>query len=307
MDPQKTGLGWLITAAILWGTLGISVRGWQSLQDTSGVMVGFWRLTLAVPLLWGWLLRSRAWRPIQGSHWLWLGLYALMMAGYQITTVEAIARVGVAVAILLAICLSPVVVVILAVLFLGEKLTRRVLLGGLLAITGAACLVNWDPDITFHPLGILFGLGSALCYGVIILCSRRVAGSYHPIQVLSISFSLSALLLLPFLFTAADELPNSWLAWGYALYMALVPTVLAYACFLKGIQYSTATLASLVTLLEPLIATLFAWILFGESLSLWSGLGGMLLVSSVVWMQQPSATQSPASSDQYKEPLTIRS
>jgi len=151
LDPRQTGLGWLIVAAILWGSLGLSVRGWQGLQDISGVMVGFWRLALSVPLLWGWLLRFRTWRPIQGSHGLWLGLYGLMMACYQITTVEAIARVGVAVAMLLAICLSPVVVVLLAALIFGEKLTRPVFLGGLMAITGATCLVNWDLDGTFHP------------------------------------------------------------------------------------------------------------------------------------------------------------
>jgi len=130
-----------------------------------------------------------------------------------------------------------------------------------------------------------------VCYGVIVICSRRLAGHYHPMQVLCVSFSLAALILTPFFFSAGFDLPNSWLTWGYALYMAVVPTVLAYMCFLRGIQHSTATIASLVTLLEPLIATIFAWILFGESLSLWSGLGAVLLIISVMWIQRPNPAE----------------
>ncbi|MEN9204173.1 MAG: EamA family transporter [Thermostichales cyanobacterium BF4_bins_65] len=278
-------LPWLLAAALLWGSLGLGVRAWQSIQTVSGVMVGFWRLSLAVPFLWIWLLRSRAWRPIQGCHRLWLALYGLMMALYQITTVGAIARVGVAVAILLAICLAPVVVVILSGLMLQETITLPVLLGVVTAITGAALVVDWDPQTQVNGLGIVLGLGSAICYGVIVLCSRRLAGHYHPIQVLSLSFTIAAAFLTPFFIAQGSPWPNSGLAWVLVGYIALVPTVLAYACFLQGIQHSSATLASITTLLEPLIATLFAWILFGESLSFWSGLGAVLLLSSIFWLQ----------------------
>ncbi|GAB4215160.1 MAG: EamA family transporter [Synechococcales cyanobacterium] len=282
------GLIWLILAAILWGTVGVSIRGWQTVQSVGGITIGFWRMGLAAPILWGLIGVGHLAKPVQRQHWPWLGLYGLMMALYQLTTVEAISRVGVTVAILLAICLSPLFVVGLATLWLGERLTRRVALGGVMAMAGALCLVDFAESQAGslgggeRILGMVLAVGSAFCYGVIVLCSRRLAADYHPLQTLGVSFSLSALILGTLVGFQGWQTPDSLATWGYALYLAGIPTVLAYVVFLWGMRSSTATVGSIMTLLEPLVATLLAAVIFGETLQPWSGLGAGLLLGSVL-------------------------
>jgi DME family drug/metabolite transporter len=70
--------------------------------------------------------------------------------------------------------------------------------------------------------------------------------------------------------------------WVLLLYLGLVPTVLAYVLFLEGIRHTTATAASITTLLEPLTSTLLAWLFFKEQLGVFGLLGAMLLLGAIV-------------------------
>jgi DME family drug/metabolite transporter len=60
-----------------------------------------------------------------------------------------------------------------------------------------------------------------------------------------------------------------------------VPTALAYVCFLAGMRHTTATVATIATLIEPLTSTTLAWLLFGERLGPLGLLGGALLLGAI--------------------------
>jgi len=60
-----------------------------------------------------------------------------------------------------------------------------------------------------------------------------------------------------------------------------VPTALAYGLFLTGMRATPATVASIATLLEPLTATLLAWVLFGERLGPLGLAGTALLLTAM--------------------------
>ncbi|MDX2270802.1 MAG: EamA family transporter [Cyanobacteriota bacterium] len=306
-SPDKTqaqqwlGLSLLVLPALLWGTVGVSIRWLYGLADTNALSIGFWRMGIAAPLLLGsayWLVGKRFWQ-VQGSHlWLML-LHGGMMALYQVCTFAAIGRVGVAVAILLALCLAPVVVAILSSFWLRERLTATVAMAGGLAVLGSALLVNVPPT-SLHlggefALGVGLACAAAFCYAVVVLVSRLLAQHYHPLHTLSISFSLSAVILLPFALATQLVVSYSPLGWGVLVYLGVITTVVAYGLFLSGIRYATATVASVVTLLEPLMATLLAWLFFAEQLSQKGWIGALLLLLAVVLLYQPSASQARSS------------
>ena len=69
--------------------------------------------------------------------------------------------------------------------------------------------------------------------------------------------------------------------WALLLYLGLVPTALAYVLFLSGIRQITATVASIVTLVEPLTSTMLAWLLFGEQLGPLGVFGAALLLGAI--------------------------
>lgn len=71
------------------------------------------------------------------------------------------------------------------------------------------------------------------------------------------------------------------MCWVLLVYLGLIPTALAYVLFFGGLRYTTATTASIATLLEPLTSTALAWLLFGERLGPLGLLGAVLLLGAI--------------------------
>ena len=280
------GLLLIVLAAVLWGTVGVAIKALYGLADTNPLSIGFFRLAIAVPaLFWAcWLtLGVRMFRVAWRDLALML-LLGAMMALYQVCYFGAIAQVGVGIAVLITLCIAPVLVALLSLWLFREKLTPKLILALTFALIGTALFVDFQPHAGAQGnavIGVLLALGSAFGYAVITLCSRTLARRYHPLQSLSIGFGTGAMILLPF--AIANGVVNyPIVGWVLLLYLGLVPTVLAYVLFLSGMRYTTATVASITTLLEPMTSTLLAWLFFKEQLTLLGLLGGILLLGAIV-------------------------
>jgi DME family drug/metabolite transporter len=100
-----------------------------------------------------------------------------------------------------------------------------------------------------------------------------------PFSVAALTFSVSALSLTPVL---AMERPSATpVAWLWLLYLGVVPTALSYVLYAIGLRTTPVTAAGVLTLVEPLTATLLGVLLFGERLGLLGTLGALLLLSAV--------------------------
>jgi DME family drug/metabolite transporter len=278
----------IVVAALLWGTVGIATRTLYGIADTNALSIGFFRLALSVPPLLvacRWALGPGFLRVRNRRD---LGLMALMgamMALYQVCYFAAIAQVGVAIAVLVTLCTAPVLVAVLSALLLRERLRLATLVALGLALGGTALLVlgQEKPVVAGgNPvLGVALAMISTLGYAVVTLCSRSLAGRYHPLQPITVGFGIGALTLLPFALATGLALHYSPAGWALLLHLGLVPTAFAYSLFLYGMRTSSATIASIVTLLEPLTSTLLAWWLFGERLGPYGLVGGLLMVGAI--------------------------
>jgi len=83
--------------------------------------------------------------------------------------------------------------------------------------------------------------------------------------------------------------------WLLLLHLGLLPTALAYVLFLFAMRHTSATVASIVTLLEPLTSTVLAWALFGEQLGP-LGLPGALLLLGAIGLLYRAREQAPVAS-----------
>jgi DME family drug/metabolite transporter len=287
----RHGLPLIIIAAALWGTVGVATRAIYGLAETNALSIGLFRLAIAAPVLWVacWgALGRRALRVARRDLALML-LMGAVTALYQVCYFAAIARVGVAIAVLVTLCTAPVLVALLSAALLRERLGAPVLAALLCALVGTVLLVDvGEVGRARGQLlpGLLLSLGSAFGYAVITLCSRALAGRYHPLQPITIGFTAGAIMLLPFALVAGLVVTYPTQGWALLLYLALVPTALAYGFFLAGIRSTTATAASIVTLVEPLISTALAWLLFGERLSPLALVGALLLLGAIVLLQR---------------------
>lgn len=281
----------VLLAAVLWGTVGVASHLLGGLEALSPLVIGFFRLGLAVPLLalWCWWRLGAGMFRFPGRDRPRIAGVGLAMAAYQACYFQAVADIGVALATLITICSAPVIVGGLATLTLGERVTRPVLVALVLGLAGAALLIGAPLPEGARPAGVAWACGSAASYAGFVLLSRSLAARHDPGKIIVTGFGAGAVILLPLALMAGAD-PADWggPVWAVLLYIGLVPTGLAYLLYFRGMKTTAATPASLLTLSEPLTAALLAFALFGERLGP-AALAGtaLLLVTMVILMRAP--------------------
>jgi DME family drug/metabolite transporter len=284
---SRNGLLLIMLAAVMWGTVGITTKTLYGLSATNPLSIGFFRLALSLPVLFAvcWATQKRQMFNVAGRDLALMLLIGMMTALYQVCYFGAIERIGVAVATLVTLCTAPVMVAVISVFITKQRPSVYVLLALAGALAGTAILVGFQENAgerSVDTSGILLALGSALGYSIVTLATRKLAGRYHPFQSIAISFSFGAVILFIFALAQGIVLSYTPIGWTLLLYLGTIPTALAYVLFIAGMRSTTATVASISTLLEPLVATILAWLIFGERFSPMGFVGVALLSGSLV-------------------------
>lgn len=177
--------------------------------------------------------------------------------------------------------LSPVYVVLIAAILFREKVTRRKLLGMVLAIIGVIMVSGViDAGITFTALGLAAGLLSGLFYGMTSISTKISIGrGYKGLTITFYAVLITALTTAPFAnwdvvaaYTAAAPLSHMLLMIAHALVGAALP----YLMLNVSLKHIEAGRASILTSSEPVSAMLFGAFVFGEKLTAIS-LAGMAI------------------------------
>jgi len=321
---RQRDLAAIAAAAALWGTSGATGQLLADHSDLSPLAVGFLRCALAAVILTGLRAASRPvwvrsprhaqeYAPSQGlrvaaggprgSHTWWRGgvaradLARVLAVGaglalYQSCYFAAVARAGVSVATLVTLGLAPVLVAVTSALLGHERPDRGVLIALLVALAGLALLVSsrggTAADGGASAVGSLLAAGSAAGYAGVTLVSRSLAGRVEASDLTLTGFAVAAVLLAPLALAGGLALPSAPTTWGLLLYLGAVPTALAYRLFFAGLRTIRPTVASILTLVEPLTANLLAAIALNERLSPAGLLGGGLLLAAVVVLARPA-------------------
>ncbi|MFF7366161.1 DMT family transporter [Streptomyces tricolor] len=220
----------------------------------------------------------------------------LGLAVFQTAYFAAVASTGLAVATVVTLGAGPVLIALGARLLLGERLGA----GGVAAVAGAlaglAVLTFGGSAATVRPAGVLLALASAAGYGVMTLLTRwwgRGGGTDAAGTTVG-AFAVTSLCLLPF---AVHEglLPHTahparllWLL----LYIAAVPTALAYALYFAGAAVVRSAIVSVIMLLEPVTAAVLAVVLLGERLTPATVAGTLLMLGAVTGLAVSEARRA---------------
>jgi drug/metabolite transporter, DME family len=296
------GLLLVAIAASAWGTTGATMTLLAREAAASPLLVGWSRLAVAAPALVLAALLAGPAAPRDPARRRWpssrdLALCAalgLAMAAYQLCFFHAVTVIGVAAAALLAICSAPLLIAILAALFLGERLTPRVRLSLGMAVAGTALLVvgprGLGEGAGHFGLGTLLALGAGVSYAVYAVAAKGLLARVRPLAVSAVTFALAALFLAPALLLESTPAAAAIAAgWPLFLYLGLGPTAIAYALFTAGLNRVPATAAGIVSLLEPLTATTLGLLVFGERLGVLGVTGAALLLAALALLAAPTA------------------
>lgn len=306
MDTPRfsfAGLWQVGAAAVLWGTIGIATQAIYSTETTNSLFINLMRMLLATPIL-----LIACWRTLgRGMFTIPRRDLALMLFAGAILAIShacyfaAIRYAGVTIATMLTICIAPVIVSLVSIALKTEPMSARLGVALAAALTGSILLVGLNeesPRYANLPLGVLFAVLAAATYGGMILCGRRLAGRYHPLQTTALMFVAGSVLLLVANAASGMTLPRTGSVWLIILYLAVIPTALAYRLFHGGLRTIPATTASIVSMLDPVVAALLAWALFDETLSLAAVSGAALLLVSIgllSWTTEAKAIPAEAS------------
>ena len=223
-------------------------------------------VVLALAMRHGPAMRTAVRRP-------WVYPAGLGQAGFQVCFLAAVEQIGVATGTLVAIGCTPI-----AAGLMTRQVTRTWLGATALSGLGLVLLVGGDAA-GVDPPGLLTALGASVSYATYIVASRHlVAEGTAGLGVLAVIFAVSGVLLAPMLlFTDPGQL---WTGGGITtvLYLALVPTVLAYALFNAGLHGVSASTAATLGLTEPVVAAVLGVVVLGERLGVTGDAGAALVL-----------------------------
>lgn len=288
------GLVLVCLAAVSWGTTG-SVMALLAREGTpSPLLVGWARMAAAAPCL---LVALALVRPAAAARGEWrprdrakAALLGAAMAAYQVCYFWAVARTGVALTALLAICLAPLMIAAGAALTLKERPSPATLAALLLAVAGTAMILAGPRADGVAPPGSTAGtfaagafaaLGAGLSYAVYAVTAKGLLRRAAPLPLAALTFTLAALLLTPVLALERGAAAQLVAGWPLLLYLGVVPTAAAYVVFGEGLRRVTVTTAGIATLLEPLTAAALGVLLFGERLGTVGWAGAALLLGAL--------------------------
>jgi len=182
---------------------------------------------------------------------------------------------------------SPVFVAFLSYLFLKEKLTWLKLSGILLAGLGVIFLVSKGElgNIKFiSSRGDLLVLLSSLTWAIYSITSKKLLETYSATLITLYSLLLVCILVLPFNLNQksfASIIGLSKTGWLAILYLGIFCSGIAYLFWSKALKQQDATKVSVYLYLEPLVALFGAGLILKEAITLWTVLGGVLIILGV--------------------------
>lgn len=283
------GVAFISLSAMLWGTVGIATQAVYHQSELNAVTVGFYRLALAFPVVAVvcWKVVGKQIFKVQRQHYLKMASIGAMLAIYQVCYFAAVGYIGVAFATLITLCTAPVVVSLASVTFLKEPLTRSIIKALFCALSGTALLIGFPEGAVVQSsllLGVSLSLGSAVGYAIVAMLGRSIATECHPIHSTTVSFGVGAIFLFPMAASSCFSVQYTTEIMGLLLYIGLIPTAVAYTLFFLGIRGVKASTASILTMIEPLTATILAWFIFDERLAVSGMAGAILLLLSIVFL-----------------------
>jgi drug/metabolite transporter (DMT)-like permease len=206
----------------------------------------------------------------------WFGVYNLALN-------ESERRIDAGTAALI-VQIGPIIVALLATVFLGEVLHRWLVIGMVVGFAGVVVIAQGSAEGGSRDLvGVVLAAVAAVTYAVGVLAQKPLLGRLPALEVTWLACLIGAATCLPWsgeLVDVVQTSDTSSLLW--IVYLGLAPTAVAFTTWAYALQRTDAGTLSLTTFLVPLIATGIAWLLLDELPPTLAFAGGALCIVGVV-------------------------
>lgn len=278
---MKTIIPYLLVlfAAILWGTTGTAQTFLP--QTAQPLTIGASRLAIGGFSL---LIIMLIMKKISFGNWPWklTLIAAICMALFQPLFFTSVRVTGIAIGTVVAIGSAPIFSGLIEWLFLKLKPSRAWVMATALSVIGCALLFLNKDALTVNPVGVTLSLFAGFVFAIYTIVSKFLLAKVEAIPAVAMTFSISAFMLMPFLFI----FDSSWVVEpkniGTILYLGIMTTSAAYILYLFGLKKVPSSSAVTLSLGEPLTAAVLSVVIVGEVLSPISWLGVVLLLGGII-------------------------
>lgn len=272
-------------AGFLWGTGALVVDVLVTQHGFTPAHISFWRFAIGAAVLLAVFGRRIPWVRLRAMAGTVLAA-GLAMAGYVLCWFLGIERIGPAVPTLIALCLPPVLVTLVAVLRGQERLDSQIV-GVLVAALAGTALVVWPhggggPAASAGLLaGIGFSVASAVLYAGFTLVSGRLSTTLGAGPATTCLTVVAAAAMALYALVQPLHWPQGIPPQAWYLYLGVVTAALALLAFSWGAARLSPTGLTVATLVEPLTAVLLSAWLLGQALAPAQWAGGLLLMLGI--------------------------
>jgi drug/metabolite transporter (DMT)-like permease len=274
----------LVLVMMLWG--GSFVASKLGLDGMYPIELATLRFAIATPLL---LLMTGAffgWKSLKVERKHLPVLFAMAMTGITLQyIVQLIAMTYTTVTnTVLLINMGTFFVLVPAALLLKQRFTADNWLGVLIAFAGAALIItNGNLSLTTNVVGDSLVIVSAILWAIYVLIGNRLAGKVSVLTQLNYIFIFGFLGLLPFYAVTGrhDIVSLPLMSWGSLLYLAIFCSIIAYFFFNDAIIKIGPSQTAIYQYFEPMFGIIFAILLLSEPLTVFIGIGALLIVAGI--------------------------
>jgi drug/metabolite transporter (DMT)-like permease len=291
--PTWQPLAAIGTTLLLWASAFVAIRHLG--HDVSPGALSLGRLLVAAVALSLLLVRSERHRFTRREVALLLGCGVAWFGIYNLSLNASEQRIDAATASMV-VQVGPILIALLAALFLGERLTGWLLVGmavafGGVVVIGSAMRGDGGSDLD----GVLLALLAAATYAIGVLCQKVLLRRLSGLEVTCYACWVGVIVCLPWVGDLGGVVRHgstSDLVWiGY---LGLFPTALAFSAWAFALRHTDAGKQSLTTFLVPGIAAVMAWLLLDEVPPALAFAGGAIcIVGVLLTRRKPKGQTAP--------------
>lgn len=185
---------------------------------------------------------------------------------------------------------------VLAFLFLKEKLTKKIILGILLAVLGTL-IINIFGSFSTAGRGTSPLFGNVLIFGAVnseaffIIFGKFIAERVSPLAISTIVSVFGAVLFLPFALYEGNQFKFEEVSieeWGLVFYFGIVVTVIAFILMYQGLSKVPASTAGVLTGVLPISSVILSVNILGEEISYTHLVGIIFTLIAIYLIAKPA-------------------
>tara|TARA_B100000579_G_scaffold270294_1_gene223218 strand:- start:1551 stop:2405 length:855 start_codon:yes stop_codon:yes gene_type:complete len=249
----------------------------EYLKNVPAISISFWRMFIAAMILWIYSILKKQGKIKSNRNLRKIILAGILLGIHFALFFQAIKMTKIANATFLG-TLAPIFTLFLEVVFLKRKFNKYILFGLLLSFIGAIIILSHNFDLSQqYTIGNFLAVTCSLCLGVSFIIAEKVRQYENTIiYTRTLYLTASITLFIIAIMTNSDLIGFTNNDYMGLVFLGIVPTIIGHNVIYYSVKYVSPTIVSAFPLGEPVIATILAFFIFGQSIGLNIYLGGFV-------------------------------